>query len=209
MNASARGLSSIVGIGVTLILILISATCAPSSIPPAFLAQQQDLAVRVYCAHWRRTRREQALEGDDVERVITDLQMLYPTAFSACRPDGERPCLSWLDALVQGLRRYGHLSLPKLCATPGPEDVLPASGFNLTRMSFRWRLRPPISGRRQVPHESGSAPSATFTQARFFGGAERSRGRVAVFCSNKRDDDPRLGGFYPVRVPNISDRANL
>jgi hypothetical protein len=103
MNASAPGLGSFVGVGVTLILILISATCAPGSIPPAFLAQQQDLAVRVYCAHWRRTRREQALEGDDVERVITDLEMLYPTAFSACRPDGERPCLSWLDALVQGL----------------------------------------------------------------------------------------------------------
>lgn len=133
MNASARALSSsIVGV----ILIVISATCAPGSIPPAFVAQQQDLAVRVYCAHWRTSNRKRALEGDDVERVITDLEMLYPTAFSGCRREGERPCLRWLDALVQGLRRYGHLSLPKLCANPGPEDVLPAPEFNFEGDAF-------------------------------------------------------------------------
>lgn len=134
MNASTRRLSSTVGVGFTLMLILIIATRAPGSIPPAFVAQQQDLAVRVYCAHWRRTNRKRALEGDEVERVISDLEMLYPTAFSACRSDGERPCLRWLDALVQGLRRYDHLGLPEVCANSGPEDVLPAPGFKFEAM---------------------------------------------------------------------------
>jgi hypothetical protein len=84
----------------------------------------------VYCAHWRKTRREQALEGEDVIRVVRDLEMLYPTAFSACRSGNVQPCLDWLHALVQGLRHYGHTSLRAVCANAGPEDVLPPPEFS-------------------------------------------------------------------------------
>ena len=121
MNVRTRRRNLLVRLGLTLILILISANCVLGSIPPAFVAQQQDLAVRVDCSHWRKTHRDQALEGDDVKRVVTDLEKLYPTAFPECRSDGERLCSSWLDALVRGLRRYGRRSLRAVCANQGSE----------------------------------------------------------------------------------------
>jgi hypothetical protein len=129
MTVRSRRLRNFIGVSVGVVLTLMSQTCARSSIPPAFIFQQQDLAVRVYCAHWRKTRRKQALEGEDVKRVLTDLEMLYPTAFSDCRSEGGQLCLGWLEALVRGLRRYDHLSLTVVCANPGPEDVLHPPGF--------------------------------------------------------------------------------
>jgi hypothetical protein len=112
------------------VLILMRGISVRGSIPPSYLAQQQEIAIRVYCAHWRKTRREQALEGEDVIRVVKDLEMLYPTAFPACQSGDGQPCLEWFNALVQGLRYYGHTSLRAVCANAGPEDVLPAPDFN-------------------------------------------------------------------------------
>jgi hypothetical protein len=114
----------------SVVLALMRGISARASIPPSLLAQQQEIAVRVYCAHWRQTRREQALEGEDVIRVVRDLEMLYPTAFPACRSGNGQPCLDWLHALVQGLRHYGHTSLRVVCANAGPEDELPPPEFN-------------------------------------------------------------------------------
>jgi hypothetical protein len=137
MKTRPRGLRGVAAIGFTVLLLPMAATCARGSIPPSFLAQQQEIAVRVYCAHWRKTRRQQALEGEDVKRVVTDLEMLYATAFSACRSGNGQPCLDWLHALVQGLRHYGYSSLRAVCANSGPEDVLPLPGFNFDGDFFR------------------------------------------------------------------------
>jgi hypothetical protein len=66
-------------------LLLIASLCAVASIPPAVVARRQELAVHVYCAHWRRAKRDRALEGDEVKKVIIDLQVQYPTASTECR----------------------------------------------------------------------------------------------------------------------------
>ncbi len=107
---------SFLRISLMFILLLMAETEARGSIPPTLLAQQQDRAMRVYCTHWRRTGRKGALEGDDVKQVVIELEVLYPTAFPACRrPGDEGYCHSWLKVLAQGLRRYGHRSLREIC----------------------------------------------------------------------------------------------
>jgi hypothetical protein len=117
---------TLVRIVLALILSLM-ATGASASIPPTYLSQQQERAIRVYCTYWRRSRHKAALEGDDVKRVVTELEVLYPTVFPACRrPVDEGYCLSWLEVLVHSLRRYGHRSLTAVCGNPGSEDVFPA-----------------------------------------------------------------------------------
>ena len=113
---------------IVLALILpLMATAASASIPPTYLSQQQERAIRVYCTHWRRSRHKGALEGNDVKRVVTELELLYPTVFPACRqPGDEGYCRSWLEVLVHSLRRYGHRSLTAVCRNPGSEDLLSA-----------------------------------------------------------------------------------
>jgi len=124
MATGGRWRSSLVA-GFAFIAVLASATLAVASIPPELLAQQQERAVRVYCAHWRRTHRNQALEGNQIKQVITDLQVQYPAVFSECRSERERICRSWLDALVQGLRRYGKTSLRAVCGNSNPQEAFP------------------------------------------------------------------------------------
>src|SRR5262249_8048325 len=100
-----------------LILLLTAGTEASGSIPPSFLAQQQDRAMRVYCTHWRSSGRSRALEGEEVKRVVIELEVRYPTAFPECRRPGDPGYfLSWLEVLVQGLRRYGRRSLMEICS---------------------------------------------------------------------------------------------
>ena len=103
------------------IVLLASGNEARGAIPPSFLAQQQDRAVRVYCTYWRNSGRTRALEGDEVKRVVIELEEVYPTVFPACRRPGDSGyCLSWLQVLVQGLRRYGRRSLGEICSREVP-----------------------------------------------------------------------------------------
>jgi hypothetical protein len=109
--------------------LLLYETPGMGSIPPEFIARQQDIAIRVYCEHWRKTPGRRPLEGAEVKQVILDLEKLYPNAFPQCRSDAEPPCLTWLEALVSGLRRYGHTNLREVCTSPSVEDGLPPAGF--------------------------------------------------------------------------------
>jgi len=84
--------------------------------PPAFVTQQQDRAVHAYCAEWRKTNGK--LNADEMNRrVVTRLQERYPTVFPDCRPDRLESCLGWINALVEGLRRYGPESVKSVCSS--------------------------------------------------------------------------------------------
>jgi hypothetical protein len=87
---------------------------------------QQDRAVRAYCAEWRKTQGKQPLSADQMnKRVVTRLERRYPEAFPECRADHQGQCLSWINALVEGLRRYGHRSLNEVCSNlQGEGDTL-------------------------------------------------------------------------------------
>jgi hypothetical protein len=96
-------------------VLLLTGSFAAGAVPPALIRLQQDRAVRVYCSEWSRTGGK--LDADEMnERVITDLEERYPAAFPECRPKDHQTCAGWLNALVEGLRRYGHRSLRSLCA---------------------------------------------------------------------------------------------
>ena len=103
-------------IGLVLILPLIVGTGAGASTLPRTLLEHEDRALSVYCAHWRRSRRQTALEGDNVRKVVRELERLDPSALECRRPQGEGYCLSWLEVLVGGLQRYGDRSLKEVCA---------------------------------------------------------------------------------------------
>jgi hypothetical protein len=102
-------------------LLLIAGAGASGSIPPPFVAQQQERAMRVYCAHWRNSGHKEALEGDEVKRVVIELQLRYPDVFPSCREANERFCQSWLKVLVESLRHYGRRRLAEICS----EQLLP------------------------------------------------------------------------------------
>jgi hypothetical protein len=76
---------------------------------------------RLLCA-WRRSRRQTALEGDNVRKVVRELERLDPSALECRRRQGEGYCLSWLEVLVGGLQRYGDRSLKEVCANRSPEE---------------------------------------------------------------------------------------
>jgi hypothetical protein len=102
-------------LAVGLALIAAAGGLARGSLPPAFAVQQQDRAVRAYCAEWRNARGK--LAADEMNRrVIVRLEQRYPTVFPDCRPGDRRTCLGWVNALVEGLRRYGRRSLRSVCA---------------------------------------------------------------------------------------------
>jgi hypothetical protein len=97
------------------VLIALTNGSARSTVPPGFVVQQQDRAVGVYCAEWRNAQGK--LEPDQINRrVIIRLERKYPEVFAECRPKDQEHCFGWLNALVQGLRRYGQRSLRSVCA---------------------------------------------------------------------------------------------
>jgi len=110
------------GLAFTFTLIGMASTLASGALPPTFVAQQQDRAVRAYCVEWRRTQGKQPLSDDEMnKRVVRRLERRYPTVFPECRADHQGQCLSWINALVEGLRRYGHRSVNAVCSNPQGE----------------------------------------------------------------------------------------
>jgi hypothetical protein len=98
-------------------LVVMASTLASVALPPPFVAQQQDRAVRAYCAEWRKTQGKQPLSADEMnKRVVTRLERRYPEVFPECRADHQGRCMSWINALVEGLRRYGQRSLNEVCS---------------------------------------------------------------------------------------------
>jgi hypothetical protein len=94
-----------------------ASTLASGALPPTFVAQQQDRAVRAYCVEWRKTQSKQPLAADQMnKRVVTRLERQYPAVFPECRTDNQGLCTSWINALVEGLRRYGYRSLNEVCS---------------------------------------------------------------------------------------------
>jgi hypothetical protein len=92
----------------TFALILIASTLASGALPPTFVAQQQDRAVRAYCVEWRKTQGKQPLSADEMnKRVVTRLERQYPEVFPECRADYQGRCLSWINALEIYLLRLG------------------------------------------------------------------------------------------------------
>src|SRR5215469_16838149 len=88
---------------------------AAGAVPPVFVVEQQDRAVRAYCAEWRKTHN--TLSADQMnKRVTLRLKERFPAVFPDCRSDGRENCVSWLSALVEGLRRYGSRSLGSVCS---------------------------------------------------------------------------------------------
>jgi hypothetical protein len=110
----------------TFALIVMASTLASGALPPTFVAQQQDRAVSAYCAEWRKTQGKQPLSADQMnKRVVTRLERHYPAVFPECRANHQGQCRSWINALVEGLRRYGHRSLNAVCSNPqGEGDAL-------------------------------------------------------------------------------------
>lgn len=95
--------------------IVMTSQFACGAVPRAFDAQQQDRAVHAYCAEWRKTQGK--LNADQMnKRVLFRLEKLYPAVFPECRPNYRADCVSWLNALVQGLRRYGQRNLKSVCS---------------------------------------------------------------------------------------------
>ncbi len=125
---------------VVLTLPLMAGAVANGSIPPAFVAQQQDRAMRVYCEHWRRSGHKEALEGDEVRRVVIELQILYPTVFPLCREARERFCQSWLQVLVESLRQYGRRGLWEICPEYSQEQgTLQAARSKKNAREANWK----------------------------------------------------------------------
>jgi hypothetical protein len=103
-----------------------AATMARGTVPPTFAVQQQDRAVQAYCAQWRESRGRQPLDAEEMnKRVVTDLERRYPAVFPECRRDHQGRCLSWINAMVEGLRRYGHRSLDDVCSNLPNEGAAP------------------------------------------------------------------------------------
>ena len=107
-------------------LVVMASTLASGALPPPFVAQQQDRAVRAYCVEWRKTQGKQPLSADQMnKRVVTRLERQYPAVFPECRTDDQGRCMSWINALVEGLRRYGERSLNDVCSNlQGEGDTL-------------------------------------------------------------------------------------
>ncbi len=110
----------------TFALVVMGSKLASGTLPPAVVAQQQDRAVRAYCVEWRKTQGKQPLSADQMnKRVVTRLERQYPMVFPECRADKQGRCMSWITALVEGLRRYGQRSLKEVCSEPpGDGDTL-------------------------------------------------------------------------------------
>ena len=83
------------GLAFTFTLAAMANTLARGALPPTFVAQQQNRAVRAYCVEWRKTQGKQPLSADQMnKRVVTRLESQYPDAFPECRGDHQGGCLS-------------------------------------------------------------------------------------------------------------------
>jgi hypothetical protein len=73
--------------------------------------------VRAYCADWRETHGIHPLDAEQLnQRVVTRLEMQYPTVFPECHPSYRVPCPGWNKAMVAGLRHYGQRSIKSVCS---------------------------------------------------------------------------------------------
>jgi hypothetical protein len=91
---------------------------ADGALPPISAVQQQERAVRAYCAEWRETQNIHPLDAEQLnQRVVTRLEMRYPTVFPNCRPGQRVPCRGWIKAVVTGLRQYGERSIKSVCSS--------------------------------------------------------------------------------------------
>src|SRR5579872_3579892 len=110
-----------------LVLVLTTSMIANGALPPVFAVQQQDRAVRAYCAEWRAIHGIHPLDARQLnQRVVTRLEIQYPTVFPECRPVDRVPCPGWIDAMIAGLQRYGQRSMKSVCSSfesrPKPTD---------------------------------------------------------------------------------------
>ena len=117
------------GLAFTSALVVMASTLASAALPPTFVAQQQDRAVRAYCVEWRKTQGKQPLSADQMNKqVVTRLERRYPEVFPECRADHQGRCMSWISALVEGLRRYGQHSLHEVCSNLQAEGAVSNRG---------------------------------------------------------------------------------
>jgi hypothetical protein len=101
-----------------LALALTASTIANGALPRVFAVQQQDRAVRAYCAEWRETHGIRPLDANQLNRrVVTRLETQYPTVFPECRPSDRVPCPGWIKATIDGLRHYGERSVKSICSS--------------------------------------------------------------------------------------------
>jgi hypothetical protein len=102
----------------TLTLALTASVIGNGALPPVFAVQQQDRAVRAYCAEWRATYGLHPLDAKQLnQRVVTRLEMQYPTVFPECRPVDRVPCPGWIEAMIAGLKHYGQRSMKSVCSS--------------------------------------------------------------------------------------------
>jgi hypothetical protein len=112
-----RGMRSLVPI-TAFVLAVTASPLAKGALPPIFIVQQQERAVRAYCAEWRKTQNIYTLDAEQLnQRVVTRLELQYPTVFPNCRPGQRVPCRAWIEAMVTGLRQYGERSIKSVCSS--------------------------------------------------------------------------------------------
>jgi hypothetical protein len=101
-----------------LALALTASVIGNGALPSVFAVQQQDRAVRTYCAQWRATHGIHPLDAKQLnQRVVTRLEMQYPTVFPECHPVDRVPCPGWIEAIIAGLKRYGQRSMKSVCSS--------------------------------------------------------------------------------------------
>jgi len=101
-----------------LALALTASAIANGALPRVVAVQQQDRAVRAYCAEWRETHGIHPLGAKQLnQRVVARLEMQYPTVFPECRPSDRVPCPGWIKATIAGLRHYGERSMKSVCSS--------------------------------------------------------------------------------------------
>jgi hypothetical protein len=120
-----------------LALAITASVIGNSALPPVFAVQQQERAVRAYCAEWRATQGIHPLDAKQLNRrVVTRLETQYPTVFPECRPDDRVPCPGWIEAMITGLKHYGQRSMKSVCS------------------SFEWRAKPTGRGSINLKREN-------------------------------------------------------
>jgi hypothetical protein len=86
----------------TLALALTASAIANSALPRVFAVQQQDRAVRAYCAECREPHGIHPLDAKQLnQKVVTRLEMQYPTVFPECRTSDRVPLYVWLRGTHQ------------------------------------------------------------------------------------------------------------
>jgi hypothetical protein len=112
------------------VLAVTASTLANGALPPIFAVQQQERAVRAYCAEWHETQSIHPLDAEQLnQRVVTRLEMQYPTVFPNCRPGQRVPCRAWIKAMVTGLRQYGERSIKSVCSSFQDEGAASQPGI--------------------------------------------------------------------------------